>query len=105
MELERRAFLKNSDNFSKNKANGYYDRQLGCSLGNINLSVPRDRLGEFRPFLLPEPYRRTNEDMEDVLINLVLCSYLPNRMKSFLNSIGLPYTKEEIEEIKEEILN
>jgi len=104
MELERRAFLKNSDTSSKNKANGYYDRQLGCSLGNINLSVPRDRLGEFRPFLLPEPYRRTNEDMEEVLLNLVLCSYSPNKMKSFLNSIGLPYTKEEIEEIKEEIL-
>ena len=105
MESERKIFLKGSNTSSKNKANGYYDRHLGCSLGNLRLSVPRGRLGEFRPFLLLEPYQRTNEDMEDVLINLVLCSYLPNRMKSFLNSIGLPYTKEEIEEIKEEILN
>ena len=104
MDLERSIFLRNSDPASDNKANGYYERNLACSLGNLNLKVPRDRLGDFRPFILPPPYKRATDDMEDVLLNLVLSSYSPNKMKSFLNSLNLPYSKEEVEEIKEEIL-
>jgi len=104
MDLERAIFLRNSDPASDNKANGYYERNLACSLGNLNLKVPRDRLGDFRPFILPPPYKRATDDMEDVLLNLVLSSYSPNKMKSFLNSLNLPYSKEEVEEIKEEIL-
>jgi len=104
MDLERGIFLRNSDPASDNKANGYYERNLACSLGNLNLKVPRDRLGDFRPFILPSPYRRATDDMEDVMLKLVLSSYSPNKMKSFLNSLNLPYSKEEVEEIKEEIL-
>ena len=104
MDIERAIFLRNSDPASDNKANGYYERNLACSLGNLNLKVPRDRLGDFRPFILPPPYKRATDDMEDVLLNLVLSSYSPNKMKSFLNSLNLPYSKEEVEEIKEEIL-
>jgi len=104
MDLERGIFLRNLDPASDNKANGYYERNLACSLGNLNLKVPRDRLGDFRPFILPSPYRRATDDMEDVMLKLVLSSYSPNKMKSFLNSLNLPYSKEEVEEIKEEIL-
>ena len=104
MDLERGIFLRNLDPASYNKANGYYERNLACSLGNLNLKVPRDRLGDFRPFILPSPYRRATDDMEDVMLQLVLSSYSPNKMKSFLNSLNLPYSKEEVEEIKEEIL-
>jgi len=104
MDIERGIFLRNLDPASDNKANGYYERNLSCSLGNLNLKVPRDRLGDFRPFILPSPYRRATDDMEDVMLKLVLSSYSPNKMKSFLNSLNLPYSKEEVEEIKEEIL-
>jgi len=97
MDIERAIFLRNSDPASDNKANGYYERNLACSLGNLNLKVPRDRLGDFRPFILPPPYKRATDDMEDVLLNLVLSSYSPNKMKSFLNSLNLPYSKEEVE--------
>ena len=102
--MQRDIFLKNSDPSSGNKANRYYERNLSCSLKNLDLEVPRDRLGNFRPFILPSPYQRATDDMEDVMLKLVLSSYSPNKMRNFLNSLNLPYSKEEVEEIKEEIL-
>ena len=56
MDLERGIFLRNLDPASDNKANGYYERNLACSLGNLNLKVPRDRLGDFRSFILHFAY-------------------------------------------------
>lgn len=51
MKKEREISLRESID---NKANGYYDRQLSCFLGNLGLTIPRDRKGEFRPAILPQ---------------------------------------------------
>ena len=49
MLAERNLHLENT---TENKANGFFERQLGTSLGTINLKVPRDRNGDFRPAIL-----------------------------------------------------
>ena len=102
MKKEREIYLKNSVD---NKGNGYYERQLACLLGNLNLSVPRDRKSEFRPAILPSEWQKFDESFQEFIINLVLQSYSPNKIKSLLQSMNLPYSPEQIEEIKEELYN
>jgi|YNPBryunderm2012_1023409.scaffolds.fasta_scaffold22677_2 transposase-like protein len=100
MKKERELYLKTS---VENKANGYYDRKLACLFGNLDLAVPRDRKGEFRPAILPSEWQKTDESFEDFINNLVLQSYSPNKIRALLSSMNLPYSVEQIEEIKEDL--
>lgn len=102
MKKEREIFLRDSID---NKANGYYERQLACFLGNLGISVPRDRRSEFRPAILPPEWQKADESFQDFILNLVLQSYSPNKIKALLQSMKLPYSPEQIEEIKEELYN
>ncbi|MFN3739536.1 MAG: IS256 family transposase [Thermodesulfovibrionales bacterium] len=102
MKKEREIYLREG---LDNKANGYYERQLACFLGNLGLSVPRDRKGEFRPAILPGQWQRADDSFEDFVLNIVLKSYSPNKIKALLHSMNLPYSPEQIEEIKEELYN
>ncbi|MDI1473073.1 transposase, partial [Thermodesulfovibrio sp. 1176] len=79
-----------------NKANGYYERQLACFLGNLGISVPRDRKSEFRQAILPVEWQKANESFQEFILNLV--SYSPNKIKALLQSMNLPYSAEQIEE-------
>ncbi len=58
MKKEREIYLRESID---NKANGYYERQLACFLGNLGISVSRDRKSEFRPAILPSEWQKANE--------------------------------------------
>ena len=64
------------------KGNGYYDRKLGTPVGAIDLLVPRDRDGDFRPQVLPDPFIRDSEDRFNRLQALFLSSYSPNNINS-----------------------
>ena len=46
MNSERKVFLSEEED---NKANGYYGRTLNAGSFKIELNVPRDRKGRFRP--------------------------------------------------------
>jgi transposase-like protein len=100
MAKERDVFLKNNAN---NKANGYYDRTLSCGLGKLDLTIPHDRLGEFRPFLLPKQWHRGEQTYEDLTASLIIHAYSPNKIKAILNNLGLPYSKNDIDELKESL--
>lgn len=67
--------------------------------------MPRDRRCEFRPAILPPEWQRADESFEEFILNLVLQSYSPNKIKDLLQSMNLPYSAEQIEEIKEELYN
>ena len=56
MNKEREIFLQNQ--IDDNKANGFYDRNIACNLGNLNLLVPRDRNSSFRSAILPDAWQR-----------------------------------------------
>ena len=102
MKKEREIYLRESID---NKANGYYERQLACFLGNLGISVPRDRKSEFRPAILPSEWQKGDESFQEFILNLVLQSYSPNKIKALLQSMNLPYSAEQIEEIKEDLYN
>ncbi len=100
MEKEGEMYLRQS---TDNKANGFYQRSLACLLGNLNLNVPWDRKSDFRSNFLPPPYVKSDPSFDEVIKKLILNSYSPNRIKTFLNSPNLPYSQTEIEEIKDEL--
>jgi transposase-like protein len=104
MQKEREIFLRSSIAEESNKANGFYDRGIACNLGNLNLLIPRDRNSSFRSAVMPGHWKRGDESYQEFISNLILQSYSGNKMKSLLSSLNLPYSLEEIEEIKEELL-
>ena len=100
MEKEREYFLQKQKG---NKANGYYKRGLSSLFGNLELNVPRDRKGSFRPSILPDQWKRYDANFQDFILNLILQSYSPAKIKFLLNSLNLPYSPQQIEELKEEL--
>ena len=62
MKGEREIFLEHDPD---NKGNGYYPRSLSAGSFQLNLQVPRDRKGRFRPHILPEPYKRVDPSYVD----------------------------------------
>lgn len=54
---------------SENKRNGYSQKQIKSSKGELEVKIPRDRKGEFEPELLPKYQKRFNE-LDDKIIAL-----------------------------------
>ncbi|MBC7361757.1 MAG: transposase [Candidatus Aminicenantes bacterium] len=60
MRVERAIFLEKDES---NKGNGYYQRDLVTGFLKLNLDVPRDRNGKFRPQVLPAHYLYTTNSV------------------------------------------
>lgn len=54
---------------SGNSRNGSYDRTLHTRFGDIKLTIPRDRNGEFEQKTIP-PYSRSSDSLETMVIHL-----------------------------------
>ncbi|EQC84634.1 hypothetical protein LLT7_14470, partial [Lactococcus cremoris subsp. cremoris TIFN7] len=54
---------------SGNSRNGSYSRQFETKYGTVQLSIPRDRNGNFSPALLPA-YGRRDDHLEEMVIKL-----------------------------------
>ncbi|EOH85737.1 hypothetical protein UAS_01875 [Enterococcus asini ATCC 700915] len=54
---------------SGNSRNGNYSRTFKTEYGELNLTIPRDRNGEFSQQTLPA-YKRTNDSLETTVIQL-----------------------------------
>lgn len=52
---------------SGNSRNGFYDKKVRSSSGDVNIKVPRDRDGSFEPKIVPKYGRNTNELEEKIL--------------------------------------
>jgi putative transposase len=102
MKGEREVFLEKEPN---NKGNGYYSRSLSAGSFKLNLNVPRDRNGEFRPHVLPAPYKRVDESYLDLLMSLVINGYSESQLLKSLRELGLPYSVEEMNKIKSQLID
>ena len=54
---------------SGNSRNGSYSRQFETKYGTVQLSIPRDRNGNFSPALIPS-YERRDDHLEEMVIKL-----------------------------------
>ncbi|GLI54512.1 hypothetical protein PM10SUCC1_00270 [Propionigenium maris DSM 9537] len=52
-----------------NSRNGYNDKKVKTSLGEVELDIPRDRKGTFEPQVIPK-YSRDISDIEDKIISM-----------------------------------
>jgi len=100
MLSERQIYLLKNEN---DKGNGFYDRKLGTPMGNLEISVPRTRTGDFRPHILPEPYKRVDESYTDLLMSLVINGYSESSLLNTLKSLNLPYSDDELNKIKDDL--
>jgi len=98
---ERSVFLENSPD---NKRNGYYPRNLTTGSWRLRVNMPRDRNGEFRPQVLPEPYKRVDESYVDLFMGLVVNGYSESQLLLSLRELGLAYSVEELGRIRDRLL-
>ena len=70
--LERTIYLQNTSN---DKGNGFRTRKLHAGSFTFDLLIPRTRNGNFRPFFLPEKWKRTSpQDFMNLAYALILSS-------------------------------
>jgi transposase-like protein len=101
MKTERKMFLQGS---TDNKGNGYYPRTLTAGSWKLDIDVPRDRKGQFRPHILPEPYKRTEASYVELLMSLVANGYTESQLMRSLQELALPYSEDEIRRIRDELI-
>jgi len=101
MQAERSLHLEKE---AADKANGYYPRSLGTAAGRLQLQVPRDRDGNFRPQLLPAPFERDSIERLELLQALLTASYSPSAIRSVLSSLGMHYSEKELDRLREAFL-
>ena len=101
MEKERQIFLERVED----SANGYYSRMLQSAIGRLHLLVPRVRnnASDFRPYLLPPPYKRVGREYEEVLAALLVNGYSQAEMQRALHKLDLPYSREVVDQITQAI--
>ena len=59
---------KNKD--TENSRNGHSSKTLRTSFGNVDISVPRDRKGEFEPQLLKKNQTSISQDVEEKILSM-----------------------------------
>jgi transposase-like protein len=101
MKGERTVFLERS---LENKGNGYYPRELTTGSWKLDVNVPRDRRGDFRPYVLPDPYKRTDDSYVDLMMSLVINGYSESQLMTSLRQLGLPYSATELAKIRDRLM-
>ena len=99
MPVERRIFLKGNDD----SGNGSYNRVLSSVIGKLNLSVPRTRNASFRSSFLPDKYKRTTSEYDELLFSLFANGYSDSKISKTLKRLNLPYSEDDMEELKNTI--
>lgn len=111
-DLLNRAFLKERELYlsgfdgegfgsasSHNKANGFSNRSINFTTSQIPVAIPRDRLGEFYPSLLPKYGRNISDEYGNILESIILNSKSFRSVETSIKALNLPYSKKQVEEI------
>ena len=89
-----------SDNFR----NGYNDKKVKTSLGEIELDIPRDRKGTFKPQIVPK-YSRDISDIEDKIISMYGRGMSTTDINEHLEEIyGLSFSSTQISRITDKVM-
>jgi len=105
MKTERRIFLQGSTDNKGQRDKGIEGlRTLTAGSWKLDIDVPRDRKGQFRPHILPEPYKRTEASYVELLISLIANGYTESQLLRALQNLGLPYSEDEIRRIRDELM-
>ena len=87
-----------------NMRNGYRSKKVITEVGTVTVQVPRDRLGTFKPRVLPRYARRTGA-LDDLVISLTAKGLTSGEIVSHLaQTYGMVTTKETISTITDKAL-
>lgn len=99
MVSDRELFIKDQGDVG----NGFYPRGLQTPMGNLDIRVPRTRKQNFRSWIIPPPYKRTDQSQEDFLNALIINGYSPNNLRNVLKHMNMGYPNQEIERISDQL--
>jgi len=105
MRAEIEAFMDSPDSKKRNSRNGYYKRNLHTKFGDIqDLSVPRDRAGEFQTQVF-EPYQRRDGWLEEAVIQMYKSGMGTRDVARFIESMfGSQYSPTTVSNITATVL-
>lgn len=79
-----------------NSRNGYSSKKLKTSFGDVEVSTPRDRKGEFEPQLLKKNQTSISQDIEEKILSMYAKGMTTSRIsrsRSFLKSLYLLFSR------------
>ncbi len=101
MKLERQAFMAENKS-SNNKGNGYRSRCFSSLSGKIQFKIPRDRFGQFYPFIL-EILKKQEQEIRELAFQLYAKGLSTRDIENvFANVFGTNYKKSTISNISQE---
>ena len=90
---------------TENSRNGHSKKTLRTSFGNVDVSVPRDRKGEFEPQLLEKNQTSISQDREDKIISMYAKGMSTSDIESHIRDIyGLEVSDSTVSRITDKIL-
>jgi len=90
---------------TSNSRNGYGDKKLQTSYGNIDLKVPRDRDGEYDPIIIKKYQKTVTRDLENKIISMYAKGMTTGDMETHIKEIyGLEISDSTISRITDRVL-
>lgn len=94
---------KNKD--TDNSRNGHSKKTLRTSFGNVDVSVPRDRKGEFEPQLLKKNQSSVSQDIEEKIISMYAKGMSTSDIEAHIRDIyGVEVSDTTVSRITDKIL-
>lgn len=88
-----------------NSRNGYSEKTLKTSLGDLELAVPRDRKGEFEPQLVKKNQTTLSGDIEEKILSMYAKGMTTSDIESHIREIyGLEVSDTTISRVTDKIL-
>ena len=94
---------KNKD--TDNSRNGYNSKTLRTSFGKVDVSIPRDRKGEFEPQLLKKNQTSISQDVEEKILSMYAKGMTTGDIEAHIRDIyGLEVSDSTVSRITDKIL-
>ncbi|WP_426516393.1 IS256 family transposase [Diaminobutyricibacter sp. McL0618] len=91
--------------FYPNSRNGTFPKTVGTSVGDVELSIPRDRDGTFTPMLVPKGSRRLGK-LDEMIISLYAGGMTIRDIEHHLTAtVGTELSRETISKITDEVMD
>ena len=99
--LERKIYLQKNPS---DKGNGFFPRSLNSGSINLSLLIPRTRKGNFRPFFLPEKWKRYSPaDYRNLVFSFLISSKSIEAAKKAIRQLNAPVSKDFLDDLISEL--
>jgi len=91
-------------NLSGNSRNGYYNKNIKTTGGNVRVQIPRDRNGEFEPIAVRK-YETVESDVEERIVSMYAKGMTTADIKNYMLDIyGVEISKDMVSGITDKVL-